>query len=80
MRSILELVFGTLDGWLANLPMWSAKPAVAALLLAPILAVLFRTKREQLLRDAPDSAAWRDLRIWAALVTLPYLVLYLFLA
>ena len=29
------------------------------------------------LLGAPDQAGWRDLRIWTALVLLPYIIIYI---
>ncbi len=79
MRSILEFVLGPIDAALGALPLWSARIAVALLLILPAAAV-WRLNRDWVLRGAPDHARWRDLRIWAALFTVPYLVIYLLLA
>ncbi len=79
MRSILEFVLGPIDAALGALPLWSARVAVALLLILPAAAV-WRLNRDWVLRGAPDRARWRDLRIWAALFVIPYLVIYLLLA
>ena len=79
MRSILEFVLGPIDAALGALPLWSARVAVALLLILPAAAV-WRLNRDWVLRGAPDRARWRDLRIWAALFIVPYLVIYLLLA
>ena len=79
MRTILELVLGPIDAALGALPLWSARVAVALLLILPAVAV-WRLSRHWVLRGAPDHAKWRDLRIWAALFVVPYLVIYLLLA
>lgn len=79
MRTIFELVLGPVDAAMGALPLWSARVAVALLLVLPAAAV-WRLGREWVLRGAPDRARWRDLRIWAALFVVPYLVIYLLLA
>lgn len=79
MRTIFELVLGPIDAAMGALPLWSARVAVALLLVLPAAAV-WRLGREWVLRGAPDRARWRDLRIWAALFVVPYLVIYLLLA
>lgn len=79
MRTVLEFVLGPIDAVLGALPLWSARVAVALLLILPAVAV-WRLSREWVLRGAPDGAQWRDLRVWAALFIVPYLVIYLLLA
>ena len=79
MRTILEFVLGPINDALAELPLWSARVAVALLLVLPAAAV-WRLGRDWVLRGAPNGAKWRDLRIWAALFIIPYLVIYLLLA
>ncbi len=79
MRSILEFVLGPIDAALGALPLWSARIAVALLLILPAVAVSWLS-RDWVLRGAPDRARWRDLRVWAVLFILPYLVIYLLLA
>ena len=79
MRTILEFVLGPIDSAMGALPLWSARIAVALLLILPAAAV-WRLSRDWVLRGAPDGARWRDLRIWAALFIVPYLVIYLLLA
>ena len=79
MRPILEFVLGPIDSAMAALPLWSARIAVALLLILPAVAV-WRLSRDWVLRGAADGARWRDLRIWAALFVVPYLAIYLLLA
>ena len=79
MRTILEFLLGPINDALGALPLWSARVAVALLLILPAAAV-WLLSRDWVLRGAPDRARWRDLRIWAALFSVPYLVIYLFLA
>ena len=79
MRTIFELVLSPIDAAMGALPLWSARVAVALLLVLPAAAV-WRLGRDWIFRGAPDGAKWRDLRIWAALFIVPYLVIYLLLA
>ncbi len=79
IRTLLEFVLEPLDAALGALPIWSARVAVAALLILPAAAV-WRLGRDRVLRGAPDRARWRDLRIWALLFVVPYLAIYLLLA
>ena len=79
MRTILEFVLGPIDAAMGALPLWSARIAVALLLILPAAAV-WRLRPDWVLRGAPDRAKWRDLRVWAALFIVPYLVIYLLLA
>ena len=79
MRTILEFVLGPVDAAMGALPLWSARVAVALLLVLPTAAV-WRLGRDWVFRGAPDRTRWRDLRIWAALFIVPYLLIYLLLA
>ena len=79
MRTILEFVLGPINAAMGALPLWSARVAVALLLVLPAVAG-WRLSRDWVLRGAPDRAKWRDLRVWAALFILPYLAIYLLLA
>ena len=79
MRAILEFALGPMNAAMGALPLWSARVAVALLLILPAVAV-WRLRSDWVLRGAPDRAKWRDLRIWAALFIVPYLVIYLLLA
>jgi len=64
-----------LDSWLAGLPLWTAR--ICAIALFTIAAVwVLSLKREFVFRGAPDSAAWRDLRLWGVLVLVPYVLIY----
>ena len=79
MRTMLEFVLGPMNTAMGALPLWSARVAVALLLILPAAAV-WRLSRDWVLRGAPDRRKWRDLRVWAALFIVPYLVIYLLLA
>lgn len=74
----LKAILGPLDHWLSTLPTSVARgTAVALFAIATIWA--FSLKREYIYLGAPDQARWRDLRIWTVMVTLPYIIIYLFL-
>ncbi len=79
MKALLEFVLGPINTAMGALPLWSARIAVALLLILPA-ATVWRLSRDWVLRGAPDRAKWRDLRIWAAVFIVPYLVIYLLLA
>ncbi len=79
MRTILEFVLGPINDAMGALPPWSARVAVALLLVLPAAAV-WRLSRDWVFSGAADRAKWRDLRLWAALFVVPYLVIYLLLA
>lgn len=77
MRGLVDALFGPLDRLLAAIPIEAARWAAAALLVVPVLIVVLTVSRAWTLRGAPSGSRWRDLRIWAVVVTLPYLLLYL---
>ena len=76
MNELLRAIFGPVNELLGALPMGAARVSTFALLLLPLLVVL-RLPRAWILRGAPSPSRWRDLRLWAAVAMLPYLVLYL---
>lgn len=78
LRGLLEALFSPVDRLLGALPLASGKVAVALLLLVPLVWVL-RLDRDFVLLGSPDESRWRDLRLWAVVVTVPYLLIYLFL-
>ena len=55
MRTLLELVLGPINAAMGALPLWSARVAVALLLILPAVAV-WRLGRDWVLRGAPDRA------------------------
>jgi hypothetical protein len=65
-----------LDAWLIGLPDWAGRASAAGLFIAAGIWVL-TLKRDYIYRGAADQARWRDLRIWALVALLPYVVLYL---
>lgn len=67
-----------LDQFLSSLPMWTAQVCAIGLFL---LGVIFAWSlpRQFVYLGAPDQARWRDLRIWATAVLVPYMAIYLLL-
>ncbi len=76
LRPLFDAIFGPLDAALGAIPESVAPWAASALLIVPLLFVI-RIPLERLLHDAPDTRRWRDLRIWAVVITLPYLLIYM---
>ena len=65
-----------IDDLLIALPPWCwTVCAVGFLALGGVFAFLF--KRETIYLGAPDQARWRDLRIWAVLFLVPFVLIYL---
>lgn len=65
-----------IDDWLGGLPMWVALTSAVGLYVVALVWVWF-LRRDFVFRGAPDNSWWRDLRIWATLVTIPYVIVYL---
>ncbi|HVS65499.1 MAG TPA: hypothetical protein VMT85_18575 [Thermoanaerobaculia bacterium] len=76
MNELLRSIFDPVNALLGALPMGAARVATTVLLVAPLLAVLW-LPRASILRGAPSASRWRDLRVWAVVAMLPYVVLYL---
>lgn len=62
--------------WLTQLPMWVPR-AGAMLVFVAVLALAWSLPERFIWNGAPDRSRWRDLRIWATLLTLIQGVLYL---
>lgn len=74
----IKRTLAPLDQWLVSLPMGVAQVAVLGL-FALTGVWLWTLKKDYIYLGAPDQARWRDLRIWATLVLLPYIAVYAFL-
>lgn len=74
----LKSLHEPVDLWLGSLPMWVAVACVVALYTAAVIWV-WTLRREFVYRGAPDQARWRDLRLWATLIVVPYVAIYLVL-
>ena len=62
--------------FLSRIPLLYAKILVGGLYLLLLFWVLRRPK-EYILREAPNRKSWRDLRIWAVVLILFQIVLYI---
>ena len=61
---------------LASAPVAWALPATFVA-FALLLVVVWWVPRESVLEDAPSGARWRDLRLWATLLVVVQLGIYL---
>ncbi len=66
------------DAWLGSLPMWVSMVCAVGLYVVALIWI-WSLRREFVFRGAPDEKRWRDLRIWATVVVLPYIAVYLWL-
>ena len=73
----LRSLLGPLDAWLVDLPPGVWRASVMGLFAFGI-AIAFCFRHDYIYRGAPDRALWRDLRLWAALFMIPYVLIYLF--
>ena len=74
----LKALHTPIDQWLGSLPMSVAMGTALSLYVLAVIWV-WRLRREFVFRGAPDQSNWRDLRIWATLVVLPYVAIYIVL-
>ncbi|MCX8124964.1 MAG: hypothetical protein N3F66_12495 [Spirochaetes bacterium] len=61
--------------FLESLPLWYAKIA-AMIIFGSMLAVAWLLPFDFIMKGAPDTKRWRDLRIWATLLTVIQFVIY----
>ncbi len=78
LTEFLSAALRPLDDFLSALPIGVARGCAITLFLLVTVWVL-TLKRELVFRGAPSQRPWRDLRLWAVLVALPYCLIYLFL-
>ena len=62
--------------WLAGIPLLWGKIFAVATFVGVIIWVWFRPKRFIFL-GAPDKRKWRDLRIWASILMIIQIIIYL---
>lgn len=74
----LKCLHAPLDNFLAGVPLSIAKLVTISLFVGAGIWV-FSLRREFVYLGAPDQAKWRDLRVWAGIVLVPYILVYLFL-
>ena len=75
LARLLSTFFDPIHQVMTSIPLSWARYFVLALLLLPLVALVMQ-KRSFVFRGAPDEKPWRDLRLWAVVVMLPYLLLY----
>ena len=74
----LKALHEPIDAWLGSLPMSVAMICAIGLYVVAVIWV-WTIPREFVFRGAPDQKPWRDLRVWATLLTVPYVIIYLWL-
>ncbi len=74
----LKAFHGPIDQWLGRLPMSVAMVCAVGLYVVALVWV-WGLRREFVFRGAPDDHWWRDLRIWATAIVIPYIAIYLLL-
>ena len=62
--------------WLESVPLYWAKILGTIFFLCVIVWALTRP-RAYIYRGAPDTKRWRDLRIWAVIILMVQIVIYL---
>lgn len=62
--------------WLARLPLYWGKVAAVVGFIGMIIWAWLRPK-SFIIHDAPDNNMWRDLRIWATVLMIIQIILYL---
>lgn len=62
--------------WLANLPLYWAKIIGTVFFVCVIVWALTRPK-DYIFRGAPDRRMWRDLRLWAVVILLVQIIVYI---
>jgi hypothetical protein len=74
----LKSLHEPIDAWLGSLPMSVALACALGLYLIAVIWV-WTLRREFVFRGAPDQKPWRDLRLWATFVVIPYVAIYIWL-
>lgn len=75
MRALLQAVFDPLSAALGAIPLAAGRWITVAFLVAATVGALFLPEGYVFL-GAPDHERWRDLRLWALVVMIPYLLIY----
>lgn len=73
----LKALHVPIDEWLGQLPMTVATASAVGLYVIALIWV-WLLRPDFVFRGAPDRRWWRDLRIWATVVVLPYIAIYYF--
>ena len=76
MNELMRLIFEPTNALMSAIPLGAAKPVTVGFLLLATIAVFF-LKKDYVFEGA-DSREWHlDLRIWTAIIMIPYLLIYL---
>ena len=76
LRPFLEAIFTPLDRALGSIPFAAARWIVVAFLVLAALVPLALSK-DFIYLGSPDRGRVRDLRLWALVIMLPYVLIYL---
>lgn len=72
----LAKLHNPIDNFFDALPLWVGTVAAVSLFIIAGIWV-WSLRKAFIYRGAPDMARWRDLRIWATLLLVPYIAVYL---
>ena len=76
MKPLFEAIFTPLDRALGSIPFAAARWIVVAFLVLAALLPLALSK-DFIYLGSPDRARVRDLRLWALVIMVPYILIYL---
>ena len=76
MKEILQAIFGPLNALLGAIPLSAARWLTVAFLVAAALLPL-TISRDYVFRGVVERRWYLDLRMWALLCMLPYILIYL---
>jgi hypothetical protein len=62
--------------WLAGLPLWWGK-VIATLCFVGVAVWAWLRPRDYIYNDAPDNHRWRDLRVWASVLMVIQILIYM---
>lgn len=78
MRRLFEIIFNPLDGMLGAIPLSAARWVTVGFLLLAVGAC-FLLKKDYVFLGARERHWWLDLRLWALVIMIPYILIYLLL-
>ena len=78
MQSLLEKLFAPMNSLFELIPFAAARPLVVGFLVLAAVIPLFLSK-DFVFRGCKERPLSRDLRLWALVAMLPYILIYLVL-
>ena len=78
MRGLFEAIFGPVNGALGAIPFEWARPLTVGFLILAAVAV-FLIPRDYVFLGAKEKSWKLDLRLWAVIFLIPYILIYLLL-